>query len=310
MSNLPSGAPDPLGVVERLRYARDILSVGAAQPVNADIPHMRLHVVRAKQMAALLEEAAKLIAAAESRVSRLEGALKDARSAIASLDDEALGWANDDANQWPIKHELLSNIDAALSLPNNDGSKCKFDDGSGGYSCKGNPCILCHGPTPARVADREALLRLCSIASIVAFNDDATKEELQELGNLANAVKRSLLDKGGAEMGTIPTAAKGTAPLVIRGSAEAVEKLRALALDLVDWHGATMKRWDSIRHQVETLKGSDAPRLDFESLMDDIAETINDAIAEPGSPVASQPSNEADVVPNLKGGATPDGGGV
>jgi hypothetical protein len=42
-------------------------------------------------------------------------ALDDARSAIASLPEDALGMANDDAGQWPIRDELLSNIDAALS---------------------------------------------------------------------------------------------------------------------------------------------------------------------------------------------------
>lgn len=44
----------------------------------------------------------------------LSGALSDARDAIASLPDDALGMAADGRYQWPIKAELLSKIDSAL----------------------------------------------------------------------------------------------------------------------------------------------------------------------------------------------------
>ena len=62
--------------------------------------------------------------------------------------------------------------------------------------------------------------------------------------------------------------------------ADLVEKLREKASDAVDWHGATMKRWDEIRGTVEIRKGSDLPRLMFEDLMEDFAELLNEAANE------------------------------
>lgn len=55
------------------------------------------------------------------------------------------------------------------------------------------------------------------------------------------------------------------------------QRLRAKANDLLDPKGETMKRWDEIRHQVETYKGSDLPRMNFESLLEDFAELFVDA---------------------------------
>lgn len=56
-----------------------------------------------------------------------------------------------------------------------------------------------------------------------------------------------------------------------------VRELVGLATDLVDPKGKTMDHWDEIRRQVETRKGSDLPRLNFESLMEGIAEKIQSA---------------------------------
>lgn len=50
---------------------------------------------------------------AEKRIAELEAALKDARSAIYSLPDDALGFGGDEYNGWSIKHELLYKIDKA-----------------------------------------------------------------------------------------------------------------------------------------------------------------------------------------------------
>jgi len=54
---------------------------------------------------------AALIAAAPELLQRL----KEARDAIASLPDDALGIAERDCYQWTIKNELLSYIDDAIA---------------------------------------------------------------------------------------------------------------------------------------------------------------------------------------------------
>lgn len=59
-----------------------------------------------------------------------------------------------------------------------------------------------------------------------------------------------------------------------------IDQLRAYVADLVDAKGKTMERWDEIRRQVERHKGSDLPRLNFESLMEDVAEKFELAIDE------------------------------
>jgi len=59
-----------------------------------------------------------------------------------------------------------------------------------------------------------------------------------------------------------------------------VERLRATAFDAVDWNGTTMKQWDTIRHKCETLKGSDLPRLMFESLIEGLVELMVEAADE------------------------------
>jgi hypothetical protein len=66
--------------------------------------------------------------------------------------------------------------------------------------------------------------------------------------------------------------------------------LRILAEDMQAWHGHALTEWDKIRHLVETHKGSDLPRLAFESLMETYAEAIiavADAIAASGSPATT-----------------------
>lgn len=55
------------------------------------------------------------------------------------------------------------------------------------------------------------------------------------------------------------------------------QRLRTKANDLYSWDGETMKRWDQIRHQVETLKGSDLPRLNFEGMIEELAELLMEA---------------------------------
>ncbi|HEY6018804.1 MAG TPA: hypothetical protein VIY48_02625 [Candidatus Paceibacterota bacterium] len=47
---------------------------------------------------------------------------------------------------------------------------------------------------------------------------------------------------------------------------------------LTDSKSETMSHWDQIRGQVETYKGSDLPRLNFESLIETIAENTETAI--------------------------------
>jgi len=55
------------------------------------------------------------------------------------------------------------------------------------------------------------------------------------------------------------------------------QRLRDKAADLYSADGETMKRWDEIRHQVESLKGSDLPRLNFESLIEEFADLFIEA---------------------------------
>ena len=54
---------------------------------------------------------AQLAAAAPELLKRL----KEARAAIASLPDDALGVAGSDRYQWPIKAEFLSYVDDAIA---------------------------------------------------------------------------------------------------------------------------------------------------------------------------------------------------
>jgi hypothetical protein len=55
------------------------------------------------------------------------------------------------------------------------------------------------------------------------------------------------------------------------------QRLRDKANDLYSATGETMKKWDEIRHQVETLKGSDIPRMNFESLIEELADLMIEA---------------------------------
>jgi hypothetical protein len=48
--------------------------------------------------------------------------------------------------------------------------------------------------------------------------------------------------------------------------------------DLTDHKSEFMKKWDELRHQVEKYKGSDLPRLNFESIIETIAEDTEAAI--------------------------------
>lgn len=58
------------------------------------------------------------------------------------------------------------------------------------------------------------------------------------------------------------------------------ERLRAQAADIRDWNGKTMTSWDRIRGMVETLKGSDLPRMNFEGLVGDFEELMDEGAAE------------------------------
>lgn len=59
--------------------------------------------------------------------------------------------------------------------------------------------------------------------------------------------------------------------------ADLAQRLRDKANDLYSTEGETMKRWDLIREQVETLKGSDLPRLNFEGLIEEFADLFVEA---------------------------------
>lgn len=51
------------------------------------------------------------------RVKKLEGALEEARSAIANADIEKFGVGGEGETHWYLGHELLHRIDAALKVP-------------------------------------------------------------------------------------------------------------------------------------------------------------------------------------------------
>lgn len=55
------------------------------------------------------------------------------------------------------------------------------------------------------------------------------------------------------------------------------QRLLDKANDLYNTDGEAMKLWDRIRHEVETKKGSDLPRLMFEGFLEDIAELLQAA---------------------------------
>lgn len=57
-----------------------------------------------------------------------------------------------------------------------------------------------------------------------------------------------------------------------------LSRLRSKANDLQRVDGETMKQWDQIRDQVECLKGSDLPRMNFESIIEDHADLMIAAI--------------------------------
>lgn len=68
-------------------------------------------------------------------------------------------------------------------------------------------------------------------------------------------------------------------PPTICGNAVS-ENLHALAADLVNPRGRAMDRWDEIRRQVETHKGSDLPRLNYEGVLEDFSEQFTQAADE------------------------------
>lgn len=55
------------------------------------------------------------------------------------------------------------------------------------------------------------------------------------------------------------------------------QKLRNKANDLYRVDGETMKKWDEIRKMVETMKGSDMPRMMFEDIIEELADLMIDA---------------------------------
>lgn len=50
-----------------------------------------------------------------------------------------------------------------------------------------------------------------------------------------------------------------------------------MATEATAWNGKCMCAWDMIRRQVETRKGSDLPRMNFESIMEDFADMLIEA---------------------------------
>lgn len=62
--------------------------------------------------------------------------------------------------------------------------------------------------------------------------------------------------------------------------ADIVQELRSEADDIEKWDGEAMTTWDEIRSQVETHKGSDLPRLNFESLICEYADLMRRAADE------------------------------
>jgi uncharacterized protein DUF551 len=68
------------------------------------------------------------------------------------------------------------------------------------------------------------------------------------------------------------------------------QRLLNKANDLLKWNGGAMQLWDKIRHEVETKKGSDLPRLMFEQFLEDIAELLQaaaEATPRPDAPDAA-----------------------
>jgi hypothetical protein len=72
------------------------------------------------------------------------------------------------------------------------------------------------------------------------------------------------------------------------------QRLRSKANDLYSTTGETMKLWDDIRHKVETLPGSDLPRLMFESIIEDLADLLVEAADVLDSATPIKGSNNAD----------------
>ena len=58
------------------------------------------------------------------------------------------------------------------------------------------------------------------------------------------------------------------------------QRLRDKAADLYDTDGEAMKLWDRIRHQMETMKGSEIPRMNFEGFIEEIADLLVEAADE------------------------------
>lgn len=75
-----------------------------------------------------------------------------------------------------------------------------------------------------------------------------------------------------AEIERLRTQFLGNTPM-----SDLAQRLRDKANDIYSSSGETMKRWDAIRHQVETSKGSDLPRMNFEGLIEELADLLVEA---------------------------------
>jgi PAS domain-containing protein len=103
-------------VVERLAYIAAILEANADKFAVPDHISAKVRDIR---------KAADTIERLREENARLRGALGHARCAVASLDDDDLGWSqppHDEIAPWPLKDELLHTIDAALT-PSADDDK-------------------------------------------------------------------------------------------------------------------------------------------------------------------------------------------
>lgn len=65
--------------------------------------------------------------------------------------------------------------------------------------------------------------------------------------------------------------------LTVTADEATAQKLHAIVGDAESWNGSVMKRWDEIRHQVETMAGSDLPRLSFEGLVEHFTDALTEA---------------------------------
>jgi NTP pyrophosphatase (non-canonical NTP hydrolase) len=114
------------GVMVTLAAMCNTLGVDIGTAAEAELARVwtKIDKIRAKQQAKPTGSALPIAARSDPDTRQLveqrdalREALRDARSAIASLDIDDLGWsaARNEFDGWPIRDELLAKIDAALA---------------------------------------------------------------------------------------------------------------------------------------------------------------------------------------------------